>query len=291
MLWHTLRRHHQVLTLNRSHIDLRSHRSIRRALAGLRFDHAILTAAMSDVDACESQPLLARRINAEAPGWIATHCAQIGARLTFLSTDFVFPGNSPTPLDESTPTDPVNAYGHSKLAGEQSVINASDHHLVARVSWLFGGKRPSFPEWLVCQAAAQNPIPLAADKFASPTYIPDLAQWISKLISLPNPPHGILHLCNSGSCSSADWGHACAKLAVACGMLATTPNIIPTPSRQIRTLSAQRPQHTVLDTRRFQCISHTRPRHWNSALYDFFRQFSLAKSDYYSNFKPQTIHH
>jgi dTDP-4-dehydrorhamnose reductase len=276
-----LSRHHNVCALTHSDIDLRSRRSIARALDGRHFDRAILTAAMTDVDDCERNPRLAHRINADAPGWIARTCQRIGAHLTFLSTDFVFPGNSTTPLSESSPTGPVNAYGASKLAGEHHVLDASTKHLVTRVSWLFGGNRPSFPEWLVHHAATSATIPLAADTSSSPTYIPDLAHWLASLTTSSDapPPGGVLHLCNAGACSWADWGNACLHHAKAAGAIPTNTEISPVPASKIPHFSAPRPAHTSLDTSKFTSLTHSIPRHWKSALCEFFGQFPFAHPD------------
>jgi dTDP-4-dehydrorhamnose reductase len=264
----------RVTGLTRADLDLTSPDSIRSALGGLEFDRLILPAAMTAVDPCETTPGTAFAINATAPKLIAEICAEKGAHMTHVSTDFVFDGGKAGAYDEDDPAEPISVYGASKLKGEVNVLEADPDHLVVRVSWLYGPGKPAFPEWIVDKACAETEISLPGDKTGSPTSSVDVADWMVQLILDPSrpPAGGIYHLCNSGSCTWRDWGQACIDLAREAGAPVLTESIAANSLADIPAFLAPRPANSVMSNAKLAAFTGNQPRPWLQALKAHFAE-------------------
>jgi nucleoside-diphosphate-sugar epimerase len=123
-------KHHRVTGLTRSELNLADPDSIRRALEPLDFDRLILPGALTAVDYCEDHEDEAFAVNADGPKLIAQICAEKGAHVTYISTDFVFDGISERAYCETAIACPLSVYGASKLEGEEGVLAVSEHNLV-----------------------------------------------------------------------------------------------------------------------------------------------------------------
>ena len=263
---------YQVLEVTRDHLDLGHPESIARPLGELDFDELILTAALSAVDYCESHKEEAYAINADGPREVARVCAGMGVRVTYLSTDFVFDGEKSVPYAEDDAVHPLSVYGASKAKGEEYVLDASAQNLVVRISWLFGPGKPAFPEWIVGKAGSEASIALPGEKLGCPTFSPDLAAWMERLLCAPGPERarGIFHLCNSTPCTWQEWGQACVDLAREGGMSVTTTTIDATSLEAIPAFVAKRPVNSALSTGKYSRLTGESPRSWRSALRDHF---------------------
>jgi dTDP-4-dehydrorhamnose reductase len=269
-----LSRRHRVVALDRSDLDLADGGSIRRVLGAIDYGWLFLTAALTDVDYCETHPREAYLVNAEAAGAIAEISAEKCAHVTYLSTDMVFDGSSAVPYRETDSPMPISVYGHTKHEGERRVLAASHKNLVARVSWLFGPSRPGFPEWIVRQAATCECPNLPEDKFARPTYTVDLAEWLEALVfgNDEGPASGVVHLCNEGTCSWKQWGEACVDLARMNGMTSLVEKIRGITLSEVEAFVASRPLNSALYTGKFSKLTGIRPRPWSEALRHFVIQ-------------------
>lgn len=269
-----LSRRHRVVALDRSDLDLADGGSIRRVLGAIDYGWLFLTAALTDVDYCETHPREAYLVNAEAAGAIAEISAEKCAHVTYLSTDMVFDGSSAVPYRETDSPMPISVYGHTKHGGERRVLAASHKNLVARVSWLFGPSRPGFPEWIVRQAATCECPNLPEDKFARPTYTVDLAEWLEALVfgNDEGPASGVVHLCNDGTCSWKQWGEACVDLARMSGMTSLAEKIRGITLSEVEAFVASRPLNSALYTGKFSKLTGIRPRPWSEALRHFVIQ-------------------
>jgi dTDP-4-dehydrorhamnose reductase len=259
-----------AIGLARADMDLGNPESIRMVLAGMDFDHVVLTAALTGVDHCETHREEAFAINADGPGVIAEIAAARGARMTYISTDMVFDGLKDSPYVETDVTVPANVYGESKLEGERRVLAASDRNLIARVSWVYGPARPAFPEWIIGRACAEDDLTLPGDKFCCPTHTPDLIGWLDALWS--TSATGVFHLCNSVPCSWRDWGQACIDLAREQGWPVRVGEIRPVPVDSVAAFVAKRAANTAMDTGHFTRTTGLAPRHWREALREFVVQ-------------------
>jgi dTDP-4-dehydrorhamnose reductase len=134
----------EVVAPARHELDLLNSDSIRRAVREIRPELIINAAAFTAVDAAETQEAEAHAINAYAPGVLAEEANKIGAAVVHYSTDYVFDGSKTTPYDEQDPPAPINAYGRTKLAGEQAVRATGVPHLIFRTAWVYSTQGRNF---------------------------------------------------------------------------------------------------------------------------------------------------
>src|SRR6202795_179506 len=179
--------------------DIREVRQVRQLVAREHPDWIILTAAYTDVDGSERDPDRAFAINRDGARNVSLVARELGAKLCYLSTDYVFDGASDHPYEPDDPVHPLNIYGTSKAAGEKAVQEQAGDWLIARTSWLFGATRTTFPEQILLAADSQPELKVVADQIGSPTYTRDLATAIRELVRAD--ARGILNVTNSGSCS------------------------------------------------------------------------------------------
>lgn len=188
---------HELIPLSHADFEL-GHPDCVAQLVATQADLVIHPAAYTNVDGCARDPEYAYRINALGTQYVALACRQLGAPLVYVSTNEVFDGSASTPYFEYDNGAPINAYARSKWAGEQAVRELLDAFYIVRVAWLFGGER-NFVRTVLRLAAERESINMVADEIGSPTYAPDVAAGIARLIQLPN--YGTYHLVNEGQCS------------------------------------------------------------------------------------------
>ena len=134
----------EVVALDRAELDLSDLNQVQEVIRRVQPGLIVNPAAYTAVDKAESEPALAHRINAEAPGLMAQEAARLGAALVHYSTDYVFDGSHPQARVEDDPVGPLNVYGASKLAGEQAIAAAGVPHLIFRTSWVYGMRGKNF---------------------------------------------------------------------------------------------------------------------------------------------------
>ena len=269
---------HRVISLPRNCCDLAERGSLAAALKRLECDVFINPAAITSLEACEDDPLLAMRVNRDAPAEIAAWAADRGVMVFHFSTDYVFGGTAKYLYRETDMPEPISQYGRSKLAGENSVL-AHPGNCVVRVSWVFGPEKPSFIDQILEAALAGRPLSAVADKFSLPLSTTDLADWMGQLVELR--PNGILHACNSGD--PVSW-HGLATAAVeeahACGLLAGIPPIQEQQLGEMISFRAARPVFTAMDTSRLAGLLGYVPRPWREAIAEHIRQCRALTKDY-----------
>ncbi len=179
--------------------DIRELEQVRQLVTREHPDWIILAAGYTDVDGSEQHQDLAFAVNRDGARNVSIVARELGAKLCYLSTDYVFDGAANRPYEPEDPIHPLNIYGASKAAGEKAVQEEAGHWLIARTSWLFGVARPSFPEKILRAADSQPQLKVVADQVGSPTYSMDLARAIRELVQADT--RGVLNITNSGSCS------------------------------------------------------------------------------------------
>jgi dTDP-4-dehydrorhamnose reductase len=135
----------------------------------LRPQVIVNAAAYTAVDRAESDALLARQVNATAPGVLAREAAQLGAWLLHYSTDYVFDGSGDAPRSENDPTGPLNVYGRTKLEGEQAIRASGCRHLILRTSWVHGARGANFAKTMLKLAAERDRLAVIDDQIGAPT--------------------------------------------------------------------------------------------------------------------------
>src|SRR5215469_2954939 len=193
----------EVISADLGDVDIRDIGLVRQFITQTRPDWVVLAAAYTDVDGSERNADQAFAVNGEGTRNVARIAKELGRKLLYVSTDYVFDGISRRPYEPDDPVHPLNVYGASKAAGENAIREESTHWLIARTSWLFGASRASFPEKILRAASCQRQIKVVADQIGSPTFTRDLATAIRDLVR--SDAQGILHITNSGSCSWFDF--------------------------------------------------------------------------------------
>ncbi len=167
--------------------------------------------AYTQVDKAEEEQELAQQINALTPAALAAECAARNIPFVHYSTDYVFNGQGDTPFKEDNLTAPLNAYGRSKLDGEQGIVNAGGKYFIFRTSWVFDAEGKNFFNTMLRLASERESLNIVGDQIGAPSYAPDLAEaTMQALIEASHEhdfPSGIYHMCNAGETS---WhGFAC----------------------------------------------------------------------------------
>lgn len=197
-------------------------------------------AAYTAVDKAEEEKSVAFEINGEAVGTIAELCSQYNCRLIHISTDYVFNGTGAKPLSETDNIDPVNAYGASKLMGEQLAFKNNPDSLIIRTSWVYSSYGKNFVKTMIRLMNEKQSISVVNDQIGSPTYAADLAQAILQIIFSNKWTPGIYNYSNDGVISWFDFANEIKKIVSSdCVVNPISTEKYPTP--------AQRPAYSVLD--------------------------------------------
>ena len=208
-------------------------------IAAQRPDLVIHAAAYTDVDGCERNPDMALQSNAIGTRYVAEGAAKAGAKLLYLSTDYVFDGRKTVPYTERDPVNPLNVYGRSKLAGEEEALKGCRRTLVLRTSWLYGVHGKNFVKTILGLAATQPEVRVVDDQRGSPTYARHLAQVIAGL--LRSDAAGVIHAGGEGECSRYEFAQAVLQEAgLGC-------RIVPISTAESGRL-ARRPPYSALST-------------------------------------------
>lgn len=246
-------------------LDVTRGDDVRRAIAQARPEWVVHLAAFTDVDGCESRADHAMRVNGEGSGHVAAAAAAAGAAILTMSSDYVFPGDTPTPRREDDATGPRSAYGRSKLAGEQAVRAANPRHAIVRTAWLYGRGGKNFVDTIRTRALAGGPLAVVDDQHGSPTWTVDLA---GALVGLMQKGFvGTVHATNDGACT---WHEFAVEI---CAMSGAKVDVARLSSAELAR-PAQRPAYSVLDTARLrQVLGHGLP-HWRDALARYLAQLA-----------------
>ncbi len=225
-------------------------------------------AGFTDVRACEDEQRLAFLANAEAVRYLTQVAALKNAHLFQVSTDYVFDGKAGAPYVEDAPTNPLNAYGRSKLAGEEFLRAASCRWTLVRTSWLFGDGGYNFVSTVLSRLGATRAVRVVEDQFGKPTFAGDLAEV---LLALVEAEPGVYHVANAGPVSWFAFAEEIARRAVEFGILDTPPVVEAICSEALED-PVVRPVYSALATNKVARILGRRPRPWRAALRDFMFQ-------------------
>ena len=230
-------------------VDLAQVGNIAAAVNRIGPDIVVNAAAYTAVDRAESEPELAYRINAEAPGLLAAACHGRGIPLVHYSTDYVFDGQASRPYREEDPTDPQNVYGASKLAGEQAIAASGADHLVLRTAWVYGLHGHNFLRTMLRLGTERDALDVVDDQRGCPTPSWLIADVTASILKRGTFDGGIMHLVTAGETTWHGFAQAIFDDAVAVGGLDHAPLIRAVPSSHYPT-PVRRPAYSVLDTAR-----------------------------------------
>lgn len=256
---------------DRSVLDLANPNSITPFFDQIVPKYFINCAAYTAVDKAETEQELALTINGKSVGIIAECCEKHHCKLITISTDYVFDGNGKSPYKVTTPTDPVNYYGYSKLIGEELAQKNNPSSIIIRTSWVYSTHGNNFVKTMLRLMKDRDEIKVVSDQVGSTTYAADLANTIIHIIEenqKGNKHSGIYHYSNTGVISWYDFAIAICNLAD----LSTT--IIPIPTSAYPT-PAKRPAYSVMDSSKTEIDFGIGLLHWSDSLRKCFHKLYL----------------
>ena len=205
------RRGEDFMGTTRAELDLSNPDAAKNFILDKKPDAVIHCAAYTAVDKAESEAELALTVNGLSTRRIAEACREINAKMIYLSTDYVFGGDSHIPYETGDEKNPVNVYGRSKLLGEDSVIAVLKNYFIVRISWVFGVNGKNFVKTMLNLADKHKKLRVVNDQVGSPTYTADLAPLLVDMIHTEK--FGIYHASNEGVCSWAEFAEEIFKQA------------------------------------------------------------------------------
>ena len=243
--------------------DITNAKAAHDYIAAYRPDGVIHCSAWTAVDRAEDELEKVRAVNAEGPRNIASACKEIGAKLVYISTDYVFPGTGERFYEPDDPTGPLGAYGATKLAGEQAVQELLERYFIVRVSWVFGKNGNNFVKTMLRLAETKSELNVVCDQIGSPTYTADLAPLLCDMVV--SDKYGIYHATNEGICSWAEFAEEIFRLA------GKRVKVNPVPTSEYPTRAA-RPLNSRMSKAKLEEMGFSRLPDWHDALTRYLRE-------------------
>jgi len=249
-----------------TYLDITDLDAIREMVRKEHVDAVINCAAYTNVDAAETNEVLAERLNADAPRNLAWAMAEVEGLLVHISTDYVF-GKEPynTPCSEEQKGTPTGVYGMTKLHGEQNIIASGCKHVIIRTAWLYSEFGKNFCRTMLNLTATRPQLKVVFDQAGTPTYAYDLAEAIMQIVgqyksSGASFPCGIYHYSNEGVCSWYDFTKMIAEYSgqTVCDIRPCHSNEFPSP--------VTRPSYSVLDKTKIKETFGIRIPYWTDSL-------------------------
>lgn len=191
--------------------DITNQQMTHDFIVNCRPDAVVHCSAWTAVDAAEDNLDKVKAVNTDGPRNIALACKEIGAKMVYISTDYVFPGNGEEFYEPEDPTGPKSAYGATKLGGELAVKEVMDEHFIVRISWVFGINGNNFVKTMLRLSETRDELGVVCDQIGSPTYTADLAPLLCDMIVTEK--YGTYHATNEGICSWAEFAEEIFRLA------------------------------------------------------------------------------
>jgi len=249
-------------------VDLTDFDATRKSIIKINPDIVIHTAALTDVDKCETDPDLAYKLNSVATRNVAVSCQRFDAALLYISTDYVF-SDAPSKVHKDGYTEfdevcPVSVYARSKYEGERYVKSLLNKYYIVRTSWLYGSKRKNFVTQIAEALKNGKPANMAEDMVSSPTYANDLAEAITKLVE--SEKYGLYHVTNSGLASRYEIALEISKML---GM--PMSNVKKVKLKELN-LPAVRPSFSAMKNYVWQLSGFEPIRPWQEAVKEFLQE-------------------
>ena len=250
--------------------DFTQPESLAATLRAVAPQVVVNAAAHTAVDRAESEPALARAINADAPGVIAREAAALGAWLVHYSTDYVFDGSGSAPWTEGAPTGPLNVYGLTKLEGEQAIRASGCRHLILRTSWVYAARGANFARTMLRLAAERETLDVVCDQVGAPTgadLLADLTAHALRALQWHPELGGTYHAAAAGETNWCGYARHVIGFARNAGQtLRAAPDAVrPVPTSAFST-PARRPLNSRLDTSRLRAAFGLALPPWQSGV-------------------------
>jgi dTDP-4-dehydrorhamnose reductase len=257
---------HEPIALSHDDLDITDREAVERAVIANNPGAVINCAAWTDVDGAESHLDEALASNGAGAGIVAATAASLNVPVIYPSSDYVFDGEREDGYVESDETNPISAYGRSKLAGEEETAAANPRHFVVRASWLFGVNGRNFVDTMLGLADTQDEVVVVRDQVGCPTYTGHLADGLVQL--LDGEDYGIHHMAGGGRCSWYEFAvEIFSQAGVECRVLSATSDMLDRP--------APRPAFSVLVSEREHPILLP---DWREGLGDYLAERAQVRS-------------
>jgi len=256
-----------VVGLGSRDVDIRDEDRVREVVRNHRPDWIVLAAAYTDVDGCESHPELAFAVNRDGAVHVGRAARQAGAKLLFISSDYVFDGRKTSSYETEDQRNPQSVYGRTKAEAEQELLQVFPDCCIARTSWLFGVGGKCFPDTILKLAANRPVLDVVNDQRGCPTYTVDLARGIIALCR--KDASGIVHVTNAGNCT---WFEFAREVLGAAGL---RNEVRPVTSREF-VRPATRPANSVLSATSLHRCGIELPE-WQDALQQYLHERERAR--------------
>ncbi len=263
-------RGHEVLALGSGDMDITNARSVQEVLGAFRPDAVIHCAAWTAVDAAEEPENRERvfSVNAEGTANIAGVCRELGCRMLYISTDYVFSGEGTEPWDpDCRDFRPLNVYGESKLAGEQAVSAQLEKFFIVRIAWVFGLHGKNFVRTMLNVAEKHDSVRVVNDQIGTPTYTADLAVLLADMIATER--YGYYHATNEGGYIS--WYDFTCEIYRQAGK---SVSVVPVTTAEYGLSRAKRPFNSRLEKSKLTENGFDRLPDWKNALARFLNQLA-----------------
>ncbi len=253
----------EILAPGRAALDIGDGPAAENFLREAAPDLVFHCACMTNVDGCEDVPEQAMALNGEAVAAVARACEAVGAKLVFISTDYVFNGEKRSPYREDEPCAPRTVYGRAKLLGEQNALELCSRTIVVRTAWLYGFHGKNFVKTILRKAREGGPLQVVDDQFGNPTNAEDLAWHLLRLAATER--FGVYHCTGKGVCS---WFEFAQEIVRAAGL--DCP-VRPCSSAEYPQ-KAKRPAYSALSHEALAAAVGDEMRPWREALRDYIKR-------------------
>ena len=193
----------RVLGIDKDELDITDEEAVNRFILEYKPDVIMHNAAWTAVDKAEEMPDLVYKVNALGPRYIATAANKVGAKMFYISTDYVFDGEGIIPFEVDSPKDGLSIYGKTKSQGEDFVINGTNKYFIIRISWVFGINGNNYIKTMLKLSKIKDELNIVCDQVGSPTYTYDLANLMADMMETDK--YGVYHATNEGFCSWYDF--------------------------------------------------------------------------------------
>ena len=251
-----------VTGLSVEDVDVRDSARVREAIEKNQPDWIVLAAAYTDVDGCESNHELAFAVNRDGAVNVAEAAKRSGAKVLFLSSDYVFDGTNTSPYETDAARNPQSVYGRSKAEAEVRLLEVLPECCILRTAWMFGMGGKCFPDTILKLAANRPALDVVSDQRGCPTYSLDLARAIVQLCR--KGAKGIVHATNAGHCS---WFEFAREIVKSAGLHTEVRPV----STQQMARPAPRPAYSILSPRSLQPYGIAMPT-WQDALQRYLQE-------------------
>jgi len=237
--------------------DITDFDATRRYITGYKPDAVVHCSAYTAVDKAEDEPGLCGKVNEDGPANIAEACKELGAKMIYISTDYVFPGTGHREYEVEDEPGALSVYGKTKYVGEENVRTILDKYFIVRISWVFGLNGNNFVKTMLRLGKEREIVSVVADQIGSPTYTADLAVLLCDMLATDK--YGTYHATNEGFCSWAEFASEIFRVAG-----------LPTQVKAITTAEyptkAVRPKNSRLSKKSLDEAGFNRLPHWQDAV-------------------------